>query len=781
MIFKCPDCQSALEAPADVLGKRVQCTHCESKFILEDTPKTAKKKILVTPRPRQSKKRPPKAATNKLLLPGLLLTIIALAVFFFQTRKTSLDHPQLAEKLSTSVSASTAPAATKLIGQKNLFKFAAWSKKYGRTVDINDWMKRNPHPYGQRFDPNRSYFQHRYTTTLGPLGIRTLMHEQSWSRRYLPLLAKFPEFLKDSHGPLWNAFEVVHVQENGPAHTHVQKGDFIVAIEDEVVKSAEWTNLENKFSATKNRGMEIHAGQMIDQAEGRGKIKVKVLRLPKDYKNTPIAARTAELIKEQNFDAGQSAQVALPVEAQYFSIKSADKSHLTLSHMFLVNEQGVKIPLDTLERGKLFKHSAFSQRFINPKTQTWTIQSPFHCDFIIPPGKWKLVGEVHNKSKHSIAISFSQIPRAKFPAALERYCKTLEFKIPRIGSFGKNFDPHCNKVRNYSAILAKRLAIQQAPDGSWPFINSYTTPAFYTSMCGLGLLAEDNPAYQKHIRKAAHYVAYSGQFSAWSWARGINAMFLGEYYLRTKDKSILTGLSLALKRCEDTLLVGYVAGHHFHNPGYSGGGQISGSGTIACALAIAEHTPAKFTRGTALKMMERIQSLAIHGTVPYGRASARSSKRKVFDLNNRWPGQSSTAGVAPYYMAAKISGGSSYFNEIVSRRFRQAPYGDVDGGHGTHTIPYTLGSIAISLCSPEAHKANMQAFLWKLTTQRGFDGFIVNNSNPMEHHTGETVMGKPWWSTGAYLLMMNALKRNLAITGEKQYMAESQKDLPLIL
>ncbi|NQZ58233.1 MAG: hypothetical protein HRT88_12310, partial [Lentisphaeraceae bacterium] len=621
---------------------------------------------------------------------------------------------------------------------------------------------------------------HRYTTTLGPLGLRTLMHDQNWARRYKLAMTKFPEVLKDVHGPLRNALEIVHVHKNGPAHDYIKKGDLILEMEGQALKSAQWMNFDNKYSSTANRGLEMHAGQMIDKAEGRGKIKLKILRLPKEFKMQPLAARTEKFIKDITLESNISSDISIALpEVQYLSIKSDKFSKIILTGSALVNEQGVKVPLHKLDRGTVFKNS-FWNMGIDIKNHTWRLQGPFHFQFVLPPGKWKLVGNFRNHGKNPTLISFGHINNHTLPD-LERYCKTVEFEIPRIGSFGDSFDPYCNKVRNYSATLAKRLATQQTPDGSWPAVHSYTSAAFYTSMCGLGLLAENNPIYNKHVRKAAHYVAYSGAYSSWSWARGINAMFLGEYYLRTKDKSILSGLSLALKRCEQALVVGYVAGHHSSNPGYGGDGQISGSGTIACALAIAEHTPATFTRGTAAKMMARIQSLCVYGTVPYGRSTARGTKIKTFNLDIQWGGQTGTAGTAPYYMAGKISGGSSYFNEIVSRRFLKPPYGDVDGGHATHTIPYTLGSIAISLCSPEAHKKNMSAFLWKLTTHRGFDGFIVNNANPMEHHTGEAIMGKPWWSTGAYLIMMNAHKRNMAMTGQEQYMAKSQKKLPLIL
>ncbi|NQZ59253.1 MAG: hypothetical protein HRT88_17505, partial [Lentisphaeraceae bacterium] len=660
------------------------------------------------------------------------------------------------------------------------FKFNKWSKKYGQPIDINNWFADNPHPFGRRFNPELHYFHGRYHTSLGPLGVRTKMHDMTWAYRYKRQMSHFPPALQDAHGPIVNAMLVDNVVAHGPAARYLKKGDYILEIEGQPLKSAQSLNRDHKYSDSENRGLEIHAGQMIDQAEGRGKIKIKLLRLPKDYQLKKIATRTTTLLKKIILDPQILTKVTiqLPANIQLFTIKS-DSSDLTqFMNPTLVNDQGLRVPLYKMPKGKLFKRSCRDK--YGPRSDRLHLTAAFHLQHVVPLGKWKFVAEIKSDNYDSAPISFTYTKRAKLAAELEPYYKTVEFAIPRIGSFGKTFDPNCAKVRNYTAIMARRLAIAQSPNGSWPTVKAYTSPAFYTSMCGLGLLAENNPAYERHIRKAAHYIAYSGTTSNWTWARGIHAMFLGEYYLRTKDKSILEGYALALRRCEQAILPGYVAGHAYHDPGYGGGGHISGSGVIACAMAIAEHTPALFTHGTALNMMEGVQSLAIRGSLPYGRKVGRRSEKMKFDLSQFIPHHGGTAGIAPYYMAAKISGGSKYFTDIVSRRFLTPPYGSTDHGHATHTMPFTLGNIAISLCSPEAHKANMEAFLWKLTTHRGFDGLIVNNSNPLEFHSGEGVMGKPWWSTGAWLVMMNAHKRNMAMTGKKEYMATKQKDLPLV-
>ncbi|NQZ58600.1 MAG: hypothetical protein HRT88_14180, partial [Lentisphaeraceae bacterium] len=783
MIIKCPGCEMILEAAADAAGNSLQCTYCELTFVLEkqhhNSPALKKKKISIHRAVRknskiaQRKKVAKKSGVNKyLLIFGIVLTLAFLVV---ATVGLSQHDSTPEEKR---ISKSSRAVVSK--PSNSLFKFDEWSKKYGQSVDVNEWMSNNPHPYGQRWDPKRSYFHSLYTTTLGPLGIRTRMHEQSWARLFQLQEKGFPKVLMDVYGPLMNALEVVHVHEKGPADTHVQKGDLILEIEGQALKSSLWVNLENKYKATERRGLEIHAGQMIDLAEGRGKIKLKVLRLPKTYKIKKIAPRAEKHIQTLETKALDTIQVKMNLpESQYLSIKAKTGNYRFLE-LAIVNQQGAKIYLNHLDRGTVFKNSNWSKNYINTKTGSWVAKGPFHFHIVMPPGKWQLRGEIKSESKKSEAIEFGYIKKAKLSAELKTYCKTVEFKIPRIGSFGKSFDPKSDKLRNYTATLAKRLSIQQAPDGSWRYLASFTSPSFYTSMCGLGLLAEDNPAYKKHIRKAAHYVAYSGQKSNWSWTHGINTMFLAEYYLRTKDKSILDGLSVALLACEKSLFVDYVAGHHASSPGYGGFGQISGSGAVACALAIAEHTPAKFTRGTALNMMATIQSLSPRGVIPYGRRTLGSLTKQAFKHEGFLKGQSAFAGTGLYYAAGKISGGSSFFNDVVTRRLETAPYGDLDGGHATHTLHFVFGIIAASISSPKAYKANLEAFLWKLTTHRGFDGLIVNNSNPMEHHSGEKVMGKPWWSTGGYLIMLNAHKRNLAMTGKEKYMASSQKELPLI-
>ena len=65
-------------------------------------------------------------------------------------------------------------------------------------------------------------------------------------------------------------------------------------------------------------------------------------------------------------------------------------------------------------------------------------------------------------------------------------------------------------------------------------------------------------------------------------------LFLSEYYLRTKDESILPGLKRVIARARLCVLNDYTAGHSIGKAGYGGSGYIGGGGVIALGLSAAQ-------------------------------------------------------------------------------------------------------------------------------------------------------------------------------------------------
>ncbi|NQZ59579.1 MAG: hypothetical protein HRT88_19180, partial [Lentisphaeraceae bacterium] len=496
-----------------------------------------------------------------------------------------------------------------------------------------------------------------------------------------------------------------------------------------------------------SRGLGISAGQMIDQAEGRGQIKLTVLRVPqskkKDLQKALKGLRRWKTLKE--------------VKSGYFNVMLNNVDLLkidfpkgtTVENLTLSNSKGLTFPLTTSAKKGKFEGVSMA----------------------IPRGKWQLRGNI--EAKKSAKVTINAVSPQNLPKAFAKYLKEVELKLPKIGSFGDDFDPHGEKARNYSKILARRIAAQQSPNGSWSGAKSYGSNTFYTSICALGLMSTDDSEYQKHIRKAAHYVA-NAPWGKWTYIAGMRLTFLAEYYLRTKDKTIIPGLKLHIAEAYAFVLGDYTAGHSRSKPGYGGGGWIGGGGMIACGLAAASRTGLTSLEDNMLldKMLDRAQQLAPGGKIPYMRGGGSTT--------NIADGQKGGCATGPYLFASLIRGGSDHFTRAAAKRYGTAPWGTAEGGHATQTLHFVWGMLASANCGSKALRGSMNSYLWKFVLLRNFDGFISNNNYRTEYHGGDGAIGAPYWRTAGYLILMNAAKRNLAITGSSKYRAKEFKKTPLV-
>ena len=77
----------------------------------------------------------------------------------------------------------------------------------------------------------------------------------------------------------------------------------------------------------------------------------------------------------------------------------------------------------------------------------------------IPKGKWTLNFTLSKIASSPVKIEASQ--KVLFPKELIKHIKKVKITLPKLGSFGKNFDPAGEKTRNYAKMLAHRIAVQQ--------------------------------------------------------------------------------------------------------------------------------------------------------------------------------------------------------------------------------------------------------------------------------------------------------------------------------
>jgi hypothetical protein len=623
------------------------------------------------------------------------------------------------------------------------FDLADWKSRAGQRVALKQWNVNNPKPWRNYFNGSSSECAQNWHVSLGPLGLTTLMHDRTWDV-FDGCKAIYPKALTDSHGLVFNTFEVVDVKAHSPARGQLDKGDLIIGVDGQLLQAAQHTFLDRIVDNKNKRGLEIHVGQLIDRAEGRGEIELMVLRLPESEKNQPLGdLRSWKTIKEFKMSAKQSVKVDVPLGGASIckldlgeNVRGTDVADLSFR-----NERGDSVPVSM---------SSKKPQYLNVKLE-------------VPAGKWRLTGTIVSNKKRSLAIR--TLAPVEMPEHLTQYLRIVRFQIDRIGSFGDNFNPGCDKIRNYTAMMAHRLAIQQEEDGSWD-AKGYASNSFHTSICGLALLSTADSVYDDHIRRAAYYVGYVSQRDKWSYSNGTWLVFLAEYYLRTRDDRILPAIRLHIANLRRFIMTDYTSGHSAGGPGYGGSGYIGGGGVIALALAIASHTPVASDSDRELvdKMLQRVQEIAPRGRVPYGRVGNGHLRNLTPD-----EGQGGSCGTGPYYIASRIRGGAKIFTENAAKRYSTAPFGSAENGHATQTLHFVWACLSVANTSDEAHRDNMNVYLWKFTTLRERDGFINKNNYRTEYHNGDGVIGEPYWRTAGYLLILNAYKKNLAITGAPDY------------
>lgn len=533
--------------------------------------------------------------------------------------------------------------------RKNLFNFKAWQASYGQPIDLAQWLESHPLPWNDYWQKDEPECAQKWYIQLGPLGLRTLMHDEAYAQ-FKGHKAIFPKCLIQNGELKINAFEILAVDPAGPLGGKLQPGDYLIAINGQKFISGAKLPEAKEIAINDTRSLELHAGLLIDRAEGDGQIALTILRVPKARQNGGFL--TAE------------------------------------------------------EMGK-----------------------------------------------------YQQVVRAK---------------IPRLGTFGEQVTPDNPKLFNLSMIMAERLVTQQNQDGSWSGAPSWASQSFYTSMCALGLMAFDGKRYQEQVRRAAHYVAYQGTFSEWTYDQGTIIIFLSEYFLRYRDKSILKGLEWIMDEATKGIQEDFTAGHKA-GPGYGGGGWLGGGGVIACGYAVASHTPITKYNELVDNMLVTVQNLSPRGLVPYGRGVHPQS----FD-SNPVTGQWGGAATGPYLTASLIRGGATYFTKVAGARYTDGPWGNADGGHATHTLPFIWSGIATACLSTKAHFQNMSSFIWRLTTHREFTGLGLTNASRLEYMKCEHLLGLPYWHTGGMLILINAHKRNLAITGHPRYRAKKFRPVPKV-
>lgn len=182
--------------------------------------------------------------------------------------------------------------------------------------NARDWHSRFGDVWGGWFGPENDECAQQYITNWGPLGIRTRMLDRTWAN-YSAFRKLFPKELCSTDGQLVvNAFEVLAVHPGSPADGHLHVGDFLIRADGELFLSGVELRGEPQLELQGTRSLELHAGRLLDKAEGRGKIDFMILR-PPVWKTVSTSPRlnTAGGTFDFDIDVAGAREVRLIVEA----------------------------------------------------------------------------------------------------------------------------------------------------------------------------------------------------------------------------------------------------------------------------------------------------------------------------------------------------------------------------------------------------------------------------------------------------------------------------------
>lgn len=656
----------------------------------------------------------------------------------------------------------------------------AWAQKNAKAkMDFKNWNAKYGKIYSSWFNGSNDDLAKEWITTLGPLGIRAIGLDEAWNEP--AFLRLFAPFLLNPEGePYLSAYLVHSVIEGGPAEGKVKPGDFIVGMDDTFFLPAvhpdlKFGNQGKEFYQSQNtRGVDFHAGLLIDAAEANGKISLMVLS-----PDTPQPT-VKEAVKSTEIAAVTNPRSELPVSCP---IKAGEQMELIVTDggngrgsdgyswtpfIFKNTKTGKTLEVDPYSYAVGHGSSSF-----NKTENIWNAHAPSKLVILAPSGgDWIFTTTGKPSTGPTVEVLVKKTQPQSVPKALTQAIRKEELNISKLGSFSKGLALGDQKKYDVVYMLAEWLAAQQNPDGTWDRLAGWTSPIFDTALAGLALMATGDSKYDEAIKKAAEFVAFSGFLDKWSVPTASGTIFLSEYYLRYQDKRVLPSIKNQVQRMKSDMLYGdFLTGHGIH-PGYRGTGVSIGGSTMTLALAMASKTPARVEDDVLDRMLDKAQELCPSGYGPYG----RTAESHEFKPNMKVGGVSSGRH-GPYYIASRISGGPKLYTEISTAMYGKGPVGGADCGHSTETLSLLWAIPATRLASKAQYNKMMESYRWKLTLMRTFEGGIAFNPNRLEYMGAESVINL-YIRTAAWVIGLCADREQLAITGKKEYLAKSFRNVP---
>ncbi|MEI7901351.1 MAG: DUF6288 domain-containing protein [bacterium] len=331
--------------------------------------------------------------------------------------------------------------------------------------------------------------------------------------------------------------------------------------------------------------------------------------------------------------------------------------------------------------------------------------------------------------------------------------KEVVVPLKVMGSYSETSPYKCPKAKliveqGCRAIMKRGLkAGKYVQGGEW-------SPDILENINALALLASDNPEYLAAIKEYAHTLGPPGMklplkegMYAWTWSYA--GLFLAEYYLATKDETVLPAIrEIALKMSIGQGEVGNW-GHGFRvdgNNGTLGGyGAVNQPGLV-CWMALVMAQKCGIDDPEVKKAVAKAHRFfgfyVGKGSVPYGDHPPYSA---LHDDN----GKSGSA--ATTFDLMEDTASTQFFSRLAT-----AAYAEKELGHTGNLFGFLWGALGANRAGPEAVAAYLKELRWYYDMARRWDGSFFTTQRDNYN----------WDMTGLFVLHYALPLQKLYITGK---------------
>ncbi len=305
----------------------------------------------------------------------------------------------------------------------------------------------------------------------------------------------------------------------------------------------------------------------------------------------------------------------------------------------------------------------------------------------------------------------------------------LTIKLPVMGTYSKTWPYDCAKSARILREACQWLADNQLPNGAF-VANRDDGFALGPALDGLLLLSSGDPKYLENARRLAHNFAenpgpdpFKGDKTGtdlWGWS--YQAIFIGEYYLRTGDTYVLPYLKYLQKIIMAARGPRGGWSHGFKMAAYAVGGYINPNGVSSLtALALMEDAGLKMeqSRYDGSKLYFRRWSYGGRG-IHYGdhKSTLATSPQGSFGA-----GKNALA-VVTFEVLGEPDASARFAQTIIDTYKRR------DGCHAGPFFALFWGPIGASRCEPAEFRLFLDYWTWLHDLSRRWDGsFLLPSAN----------------------------------------------------